>query len=257
MFWYGEPLSRLERLSIASFLANGHPVDLYAYDDIGVVPAGAQIKDAAKVLPREFLFHHRRTGSVGLFSDWFRYRLLHAHGGIWADCDIVCLAPLDYADDMIFGWENERYLNNAVLGFPKGHEIAAWLAACCENPNRILPYDSISLRFRKWRRRFLQGDRRDRIRWGEYGPKGLTHAVRYFELESFALPVSEFYDVPFDRWHTLYESSSGNEPWMQKSRALHFANNQIRKRAGFDKNARFPDDSPFERLWRRYLKNDG
>ena len=95
MFWYGAPLSRLERLSVASFLANGHAVDLYAYDDIGAVPHGARMLDAARILPRDALFRHRRTGSVGLFSDWFRYRLLFERGGIWADCDMVCLQPLD------------------------------------------------------------------------------------------------------------------------------------------------------------------
>lgn len=257
MFWYGAPLSRLERLGIASFLANGHPVDLYAYDDIGAVPSGTRLRDATDVLPRESLFHHRRTGSVGLFSDWFRYRLLHRAGGIWADCDVVCLKPLDYPRDAIYAWENEQYLNNAVLGLPAGDPLAAWLAGCCENPNRILPYDSLSLRLRKWRRRFLQGDRRDRVRWGEYGPKGLTHAVRYFGREAPALPASHFYPVPFNEWHSLYESAPQAPAWMTESHAVHFANNQMRLREGFDKNGRFPEDSPFERLWRQYVKSDG
>ncbi len=258
MFWFGSPLSRLERLSIASFLAHGHPVHLHTYEDVGPVPSGARVLDATQVLPREYLFHHRRTGSVGLFSDWFRYRLLHEQGGIWADSDIVCLRPLDYPGDEIFGWETERYLNNAVLGLPKGHALAAWLAACCENPNRILPYDSFSLRLRKWRRRFLQGDRRDRVRWGEYGPKGLTHAVRHFGLLSRALPSWHFYPVPFEQWHSLYESPApGADAWLDRSYAVHFANNQMRSRPGFDKNGRFPDDSPFERLWRRYVRSGG
>lgn len=256
MFWHGAPLSRLERLSIASFLAHGHPVDLYAYEDVGRTPAGARVLDASEVLPRDTLFHHRRTGSVGLFSDWFRYRLLHTRGGIWADADIVCLRPLDYPAAEIFGWETDRQINNAVLGLPVGHPLAAWLAACCESPNRILPYDSLSLRLRKWRRRFLQGDRRERVRWGEYGPKGLTHAVRHFGLLDRALPISHFYPVPFNEWHTLFEKpSAGNDAWLERSHAVHFANNQMRMSPGFDKNARFPEDSPFERLCRRYLKN--
>ena len=128
-----------------------------------------------------------------------------------------------------------------MLGLPAGHRIAAWLAECCESPNRILPYDSLGLRFRKWRRKFLQGDRRDRIRWGEYGPKGLTHALRYFGEDAKALPSSHFYPVPFDKWHSLFESvRSESEVWPQESRAVHFANNQMRTRPGFDKNGALP-----------------
>lgn len=258
MFWHGSPLSRLERLSIASFLANGHPVDLYAYDDVGAVPAGARVVDAESVLPRDLLFRHRRTGSLGVFSDWFRYRLLHERGGIWADADIVCLKPFDYPADEIFGWEDEHYVNNGVLGLPAGHALSAWLAAYCESPNRVLPYDSFALRLRKWRRRFLQGDRRERVRWGETGPKSLTHALRHFGLLHLAQPAWHFYPVPFEQWHSLYESpaASGIE-WLDRSYAVHYANNQIRLHAGFDKNGRFPEDSPFERLWRRYLKTGG
>src|SRR5580704_13864394 len=158
MFWHGAALSRIERLCMASFLAHGHPLDLYVYDAPAALPAGVRLMPPEEILPRTLLFRHRRTGSLGSFSDWFRYRLLNERGGIWADTDVVCLAPLAYPQPEIFGWQDERTINNAVLALPQGHPLAVWLEACCEDPNRLLPYDRWSRRLRKLRRRFLQGN---------------------------------------------------------------------------------------------------
>ncbi len=255
MFWFGEPLSRVEVLSIASFLAHGHPVDLYTYDDLSGVPRGARLCDARDVLPRDALFRHRRTGSVGLFADWFRYRLLHARGGIWADSDVVCLAPFDYGQTVLFAWETDQYVNNAVLGLPVGHTLAEWMATNCEQPNRPLPYDDWSIRFRKWKRRYLHGNRRDHVRWGENGPKGLTLAARHFGLLEGALPSWHFYPVPAKRWRELFESPGPATPiGFGPSRAVHLWNSMMHEQTNFDKNATFPHNSPFEQLWRRYVK---
>jgi hypothetical protein len=254
MFWHGPALSRMERLAVASFLHHGHAVDLHVYDEPRGVPAGARVRDAADILPRESLFLHRRTGSVALFADWFRYRLLAARGGIWADMDVACLQPLTYPQAEIFAWEDERQVNNAILGLPAGHPLACWLAESCENPNRIHAYDGWRLRLRKLRRRYLQGDRRDRLRWGELGPKGLTAAARHLGYLERALPSAHFYPVPAARWRTLFESAPGGAlSWGAECRAVHLWNNMAAQSPGFDKDARFAADSPFERLCARYL----
>jgi hypothetical protein len=222
MFWFGAPLSRIETLSIASFLAQGHRVDLYTYEDVGPLPPGTTQCDAREILPRELLFRHRRTGSVGLFADWFRYRLLFLRGGIWADTDVVCLAPFDYVRPVIFAWETQQHLNNAVLGLPAGHDLAAWMANNCEDPNRALPYDDWQMRLRKMKRRYLQGNRRERVRWGENGPKGLTQAARHFGLLDDALPSWHFYPVPASHWRSLFEAPAGQKPLeLGSSRAVH------------------------------------
>jgi len=256
MFWHGAPLSRIERLCMASFCAHGHPVDLYVYEDPSPVPAGVRLRDASEILPAEAMFRHKRTQSLGLFADWFRYRLLAERGGIWADADVVCLAPFDYASEEIYGWQDEHLINNAVLGLPAGHELAVWLAACCEDPNRVLPYDSFGVRLRKWRRRTLLGNRRDAVGWGENGPKGLTRAVRHFGCESKALPSWHFYPVPPDQHGVLFQSPrEGGAVDVTRSRAVHLWNTLLESEPGFDKNARFAEDSPYEQLCRRYLRN--
>jgi Glycosyltransferase sugar-binding region containing DXD motif len=254
MFWHGAALSRIERLCIASFIAQGHPLHLYAYEPPEALPPGVRVLDADEILPRAALFRHRRTGSLGPFSDWFRYRLLQERGGIWADADVVCLAPLEYQQAEIFGWQDASCVNNAVLGLPAGHELAAWMAAACEDPNRILPYDSFGMRLRKWRRRYFEGNRRERIRWGEYGPKGLTHAARHLGYVHRAQPTTHFYPLHCEDWRALFESRADRGPlWGPESRAVHLWQEMMKRASGFDKNAQFPADSPFEALCRRYL----
>ena len=259
MFWHGPALSRMERLAVASFLHHGHAVDLHVYDEPQGVPAGARLREAADTLPREAIFLHRRTGSVALFADWFRYRLLAEQGGVWADMDVACLQPIAYPQAEVFAWEDERQLNNAILGLPAGHALARWLADCCERPNRLLPYDGWRVRLRKLRRRFLQGDRRDGLRWGELGPKGLTAAARHLGYLERALPSAHFYPVPAERWRSLFEAAPrpGALPWGAESRAVHLWNNMAARSPDFDKGAQFAADSPFEVLCARYGVSNG
>ena len=243
---------------MASFIAQGHPLHLYVYEAPAALPPGVLLMQAEEILPRAFIFKHRRTGSLGPFSDWFRYRLLEERGGIWADADVVCLAPLAYPQVEIFGWQDATSINNAVLGLPAGHELAAWMAASCENPNRILPYDRLGMRLRKWRRRYLGGNRREAVRWGEYGPKGLTQAARHLGYLERSQPCGHFYPVRCENWRTLFESRRGAAlPWTPESRALHLWQEMMKRAPDFDKDGRFAADSPFEELCRRYLKSDG
>ena len=254
MFWHGSPLSRVEWLSLSSFIHHGHSVHLHVYEDIGPTPNGVTLIDANETLEHRFLFTHRRTGSVALFADWFRYRLLHDRGGIWADTDVVCLRPFSFSVAVIFAWERESYLANGVLGLPKGHPLAKWLADCCEEPNNILPYDPFGARIRKWRRRYLQGNDRSNIRWAEYGPKGLTHAARYFDLLKMALPVDAFYPIPCEQWSSIFSGDgSRHAESLKNSYGLHLWNTMLRGDSAFDKNGRHAPLSLFERLWNRYV----
>src|SRR4051812_25980317 len=112
MFWHGRPLSRIERLSMGSFVANGHTVHLHAYEEVVGVPNGVDLVDARKILPANAIFHHTKSGSIAAFADLFRYRLLFESGGIWADADVVCLQPLRYDTTEVFGWMDSEVINN-------------------------------------------------------------------------------------------------------------------------------------------------
>lgn len=252
MFWHGPRLSRVERLAIRSFLQNGHAVHLHVYDEPSGVPTGAVLHDANEIIPRKRLFRHKRTGSVGVFADWFRYKLLFQRGGLWVDTDMVCLRPFEYLQPEVFAWEDARLINNAVLGLPAGHELAKWLVDCCEHPNTIRPYDDRKAITRKLRRKWLQFNRQSHVRWGESGPKALTASAALFGLTDRALPSEHFFPVHCERWKSLFESATTGLPWTETSRAVHLWNNMTERQDVFDKEARFPVDSPFEQLCARY-----
>jgi hypothetical protein len=258
MFWHGSPLSRVERLSIASFLHHGHPVELYVYEEPPRVPQGLRLRDAAEILPKKYLFRHRKTKSLGMFADWFRYRLLFERGGLWSDADMVCLKPFDYPATEVFAWQDEQFINNAVLGLRAGDPLAKWMAEVCEHPNRWLPYDEWSFRLRKLKRRFLQGNRRSWVRWGESGPMGLTRAARHFGYTDRALPSWHFYPVSYQNFGILFESPPAGRNGFDfgESRAVHLWNNLLVLRGGPSKDSRFAPDSPFERLCARYLPDE-
>jgi Alpha 1,4-glycosyltransferase conserved region/Glycosyltransferase sugar-binding region containing DXD motif len=256
MFWHGPALTRLERLSMSSFIANGHPLILHCYEPPAGVPEQVQIADAARTLPRQHLFRERRSGSVAHFADWFRFQVLHDQGGIWADTDVVCLKPLRYRQAEIFGWEDQRTINIAVLGLPAGHELAAALLECWRNPTRVLPWDSWRTRRRKWLRRLLPGDDRPYVRWGELGTQAFTEMARRLGYDRLALPFWHFYPVHYMNWQTIFDDSlRDNLALIEASSTIHLWNEMTRREPGFDKNGAFAPDSLFERLCARYLRS--
>src|SRR5215813_6559365 len=96
--WIGPHLSVMERLSIRSFLANGHEYHLYVYDQVENVPEGAVLKDANEVFDKSRVFTYQSgfgKNSYAGFANMFRYKLLAMRGGWWADSDVVCIRPLD------------------------------------------------------------------------------------------------------------------------------------------------------------------
>jgi mannosyltransferase OCH1-like enzyme len=64
-----------------------------------------------------------------LRADIARYEILLADGGVYVDCDMECLRPLDDLLDGVecfAGWELEhRWVNNAILGAVPGHPFIA------------------------------------------------------------------------------------------------------------------------------------
>lgn len=109
--WIGNKLSKLELLTISSFIENRHEFHLWTYSDI-VTPLSSRVivRDAAEILPREAVYRRIVAddetgvgkGSFAGFSDLFRYKLLYEKGGYWADMDITCLKPLDFPEPYVF-----------------------------------------------------------------------------------------------------------------------------------------------------------
>ena len=249
--WVGEALSAIERLSIRSFLHHGHEYHLFVYQDVKKIPEGVILQDANEILPESDIFSYPRGGISG-FSNWFRYELLYQKGGYWVDTDIVCLKPFDFEDEYVFGWAAPSRVSNAVLRFSSGNGLMKSLSELCRRPNTFMPYDTLLVRLGKiWR--YLRGNRRSGIIFGETGPKALTSLLRQQGMISNTKPVTCFFPIPWSRWMTIFDNSLKYDlDFFSTCYSIHLYHDQIR-RAGFDKDAKFHERSLIEILKSKYL----
>ncbi|HXC01519.1 MAG TPA: glycosyltransferase [Opitutaceae bacterium] len=109
--WIGPTLSKMELLTIKSFLRHGHEFHLWVYDKIQTpLPKEVVLQDANKIIPRSRIFRKADTdtetgvgkGSCSPFSDLFRYKLLYQKGGYWVDMDVTCLRPFNFKEPYVF-----------------------------------------------------------------------------------------------------------------------------------------------------------
>ncbi|MBV9331621.1 MAG: glycosyltransferase [Alphaproteobacteria bacterium] len=216
--WIGRELSKLEKLTLLSFLKHGHEFNLWVYDELDEpLPSGVTLRDAATILPRERIFLKSEAdpsgvgrGSYGPFSDLFRYKLLHDEGGIWVDMDLTCLRAFDFAEPYVFRAHQIGLIGN-LIKVPKGSELM--------------------------RRTFEQADRiaDENVSWLALN-KTLRNAVHQLQLDGFirkdivnegslegtiARFAGSAYRAPPPNWYGIHW---GNEFWGTKT-ANHSASN--------------------------------
>jgi len=222
--WIGAPLSNLEKLCVQSFLDHGHEFHLYTYAGIDGVPAGATVKDGNEILPEGEIFRND-NGSVAGFSDYFRYTLLAERGGWWMDMDFVCIKPLSFDDDIVFGvLPTSNFPLTGAMRFPKKHPVMLELKAKAANmPNKEgSSYNSLA---------------------GLFG-----EAIHKNNLVKHAKPFMYFYPLPLDAWASVFDDSfHGDMRLYPDTHAIHIWWNRVSD-AGFDKNANFPAGSLIEQL---------
>jgi hypothetical protein len=86
--------------------------------------------------------------------------------------------------------------------------------------------------------------------WGELGPKMITAMVGKHELQRFLAPPWAFSPLGWWEFRRLVENTPLR--WPDVTLALH-SFNEMWRRSGVDKHARYGAQSPFERLKARYL----
>jgi mannosyltransferase OCH1-like enzyme len=225
--WIGSELSVMERLSIISFLQNGHEYHLYVYDELPNVPAGTVVKDANAILPASRIFKYKHRPSYAGFANHFRYRLLVQLGGWWADTDVVCLRPFDFPDEYVFASElayEKILVNNGILKVPAASEVMDDAVRVCEtkDPQQLV--------------------------WGETGPRLLTELIVKYGLSPYQKPYSVF--CPITDWHKLIEPYVAAVP--PDAYAIHLWNSfwQFEPQ---DKNADYHPACIYEQLKTKYL----
>ena len=222
-FWHGGALSPFERMCIKSFLAHGHSVEVFSYDSNLNVPEGCRLSDANEILGEDQVFAHRTgpvKGSLGAFSDLFRYALLDRNGGWWVDLDVVCLSDRLPAGDHVFGYQNPGgRVSSAVLKVPAGSPFVRY---CHETAARV----------------------GRRAVWGQIGPRLVTEAVEKLDLSAHVQPAENFFP------HFWDEAMAALDPGetvallaKQEGSSLVHLWNEIFRQNGVDKAAEPPAGS--------------
>ncbi len=204
MFWTGERLQLLARLSMVSYLAAGHRVHLHCYQTVEDVPDGVTLVDAAETVEKSYatsLLGGRR-GAPALLADYFRLNLLAKGEGIWSDADMVCLKPvrLDISAPL-FGRQDARTINNALLYLPAVSPIISDILAGF-TPNVIPGWLNFNRKRQLWMKRLIgQKFGPTDHYWGTFGPQALTALARKHGVFDKAAPVEVFY--PYDHTRAL------------------------------------------------------
>lgn len=232
-FWHG-PMSWLEALSIASFQRQGHRVEVYAFDPIADLPAGAIWRDAAEILPREKLVFYKDNGTPAVFSDQFRLLLLQQQRGIYADLDVYCIKRFEGPLNYLMGFERPGSANTAVLHIPHDAPLLDDLLGIFSGTARPLfePHLPLARRLEVALRR-LTGDPvpPHHMQYGATGPMALTYYTRQRGLWDKVRPASVFYPVAYDAIPSLMRPGSSVDTAIQPNTlAIHLWRSQLTQR---------------------------
>ncbi len=208
-YWEGK-LSWLERLSFATMLAMGHPVQVFTRDvpPLRAALEGIDVFDVRDVLPDEapaILYHEQKH--FALYADIVRIALLRQSRGLWCDADCILLNALAQPGDYLMGWLDEgRRINNAVLYMPSDSKLLeTYWKAITAIPVRA-PWATLRVRVLR-ELSILRGNDFPRdIEDMSIGPRALTYFVERSGLTSHASPQARFYPLRDSQTHLLIDA---------------------------------------------------
>ena len=223
--WIGDSLSTMEKLSLVSFLEQGHPAVLYSYREPAGVPGGIEVRDASEIIPENQVFTYD-NGSPAAFANLFRYKLLFDKGGWWLDTDVVCVRPLPKMDHFyVAGEKGPAGLCNGIMYAPASDSICA----------------------RLYGRALARGAKG--LYWGETG----AALIRSEVAEHMLAPPETF--CPINYWDVKSIVRERNSPFLGRSTLAVHLWNEMWRTEGLDKDATYPSGSLYERLKSFVLEN--
>ena len=197
--WVGDELGYIERLSIVSAMAAGHPYTIYSYapEKLRGVPVGAEIRDAREVMSDETLVRYFNARWAALGTDFFRYALLAKGLGYWVDLDLYFVAPFDFEDQYVFGWEHETSINGAVLRLPAQSSMLGDLRELPKT-NWRPPFFGPRRTLQFYWARLTKGDiHPEDLEWGTFGPALITYLAKKHGVANLAQERSVFYSIRY------------------------------------------------------------
>lgn len=237
MLWLAGPLSRLARLSLASFLAHGYRVSLWSLTPAALAGHGTQTADA-----RAILGDAAGDGDMAYVSSLFRYRLLAELGGLWSDMDVVALAgDSGIAAGPLVASEKRR---------PFRHREASATGEALTQVTNCFMANPLPRPGDLWHRAAsrVAALAREERSWDAVGPPLLTRLMLDDPNHGVTILPPETVD-PVAWWNVPAYFLEARDP--PAAPFMHMYNSIWSKR-GVDPEAPFPADSLAARLWRLY-----
>lgn len=242
-FWIGGPrngpLTKLQWVSLASYIYHGHSFTLYVYDENLLVPEGVIKKDAREIMREDELFYAKgQPDGLGKdlpapSADLFRYRLLNAVDTIWSDCDMLCFSD-DFSfikDDYLFSIEpNTKCVNGDLLKLPRGSAVLLDLIQKAED------YPKKS------------------IKWAEIGPFLITTVFENHNILNKEIPFHMTHVFTNEEWYKYWQPEYKEEV-IDKCRNAKTASiyNALATYHISDRNS-FPVGSALEYFYNKFVK---
>jgi hypothetical protein len=231
--WIGPELGSIHVACLNSFRRHGHKVTLHCYEPPKDLPKGIELADAELLLSKGRLFYDSKTGSPAPFTDLLRYEILGQGWGLYVDCDIYCLRPIEDAD-YIFGKESADSINSAILKLPKHCPALAELReiknSCTFDPPWRKKRPGRGLRARLLGRR-QPLKRLEDLRWATIGPMALTYYLKKHGLLHLASPLDRFYPLSSRQVELLFDPGvSLSEIGTSRTDAIHLHHHAFSRR---------------------------
>ena len=177
-------------------------------------------------------------------SDLLRYEILKAGLGIYADCDVFCLRPIEDAD-YIFGREGTfkgKQLATAVLKLPPDSPTLTALCAIKDTPDFAPPWEKPAKPRRlAWLRGRVPAPSLEDLPWASIGPHALSYYAEQHGIADRAAPIDRFYPVPWMQLELLFDPGlSLQELVTHRSDTVHLYNSTLTRRGRAD----IPEGSP-------------
>jgi hypothetical protein len=211
-------------------LAVGHTVDLYSYDEELAVPPGIVVRNAADVVPRDSIIFRQLHLNPALFSDLFRYAGLKRGLGTWIDADVILLRDVANLGDHVFGWQDEKVINGAILKLPPDSPFFAHIDKLVNARVPMPGYWGARKRLKQLARASVGLQYPiEKLEGGIVGPRALTHFALANGWAALAQPVDVFYPIHHKKASVVFDPHVDVESrFSARTRAVHLWNARIR-----------------------------
>jgi len=194
-FFNGRRLSPLEILCLRSFVAQGHTIDLYTFNQSINTDSllGVTIKDASSIAPliAAHMTKYVQIASgtadesvlndyAGAFIDYFRYKLLYDNGGYWIDTFTLQVKELPTDSPYFFGWR-DNMIDTGIILLPPGHQA---MAQCLLQTEEVIATRNFKV---------------------DTGQELLTDAITHNGLSGYWESVTEIYAVQNSEMYAVYK----------------------------------------------------